>query len=307
MDEQTNLPTNGEELSLLRELALALILPRQMMTQTAVAGEEPNLLPGQLAPGFSDGFPLPPDARVVGSLMGSQPILVLDTEHPGEDVADFYERRLTELGWKIEEFPGPRQGGFLASGGVDRHFANFYRDEGAALQLMTYETPQNRTGVQLTLFPDDPDGTRAEHRAMRMLHDPWRILPPIAPPLHAIQQSEGGNSGNDHVSTSASIQSDADLATLAAHYNGQLERGGWQRQDGGESNPVAWSTWTFEDDYEGVKEPWRALFVLLKWPGEPRRSQAQLFAERMDKRTGGIRHPHGRLLGWQSHTTRSGS
>lgn len=305
MDEQTNLPTNGDELSLLRELALALILPRQMMMETA-AGTGSDLLVGQRAPGFDD-FPVPPGARILGSLVAAQPALVLDTTQPGEDVVDFYQRQLPPLGWKLEDFRGWRQGGFLNSAGGNRPAATFNRDDGATLNVMTFDAPEGRTTAQLTLLPDDPGGTRARHRAMREEHDPWRVLPPIAPPPRAQQFQEGGSGGDDRVNVSARIESDADLATLAAHYTAQLEHAGWQRQDGGESNPVTWSTWTFEDDYEGVKEPWRALFVLLKWPGEPRRSQAQLFAERVDKRTGGRGHAHGTLLGWQSHTVHGGN
>ena len=305
MDEQTNPPTNGDDVNQLRELALALILPRQMIMETA-ASTEPDLLVGQRAPGFDDDFPVPPGARILGSLVAAQPILILDTTQPGEDVVNFYQRQLPPQGWKIEEFPGPRQGGFLHSTGIDHQSATFYRDDGATLNLLTFTAPQGHTTVRLSLLPDDPGGNRARHRAMRMEHDPWRVLPPIAPPPRSQQFQEGGSGGDDRLNIGARVESDGDLATLVAHYMAQLEQAGWQRQGGGESNPVAWSTWTFEDDYEGVKEPWRALFVLLKWPGEPRRSQAQLFAERVDKRTSGGGHAHGRLLGWQSHTTLSG-
>ena len=51
MDEQTNPPTNGDDVNQLRELALALILPRQMIMETA-ASTEPDLLVGQRAPGY---------------------------------------------------------------------------------------------------------------------------------------------------------------------------------------------------------------------------------------------------------------
>lgn len=305
MDEQTNPPTNGDDVNRLRELALALILPRQMMMETA-AGTGSDLLVGQRAPGFDDDLPLPPGARILGSLVAAQPVLVLDAEQPGEDVVAFYQRQLPPLGWKLEDMPGRTQGGFLHSMGGIRPSASFYRDDGATLNVMTFDAPAGRTTAQLTLLPDDPGGTRARHRAMRMEHDPWRVLPPIAPPPRAQQFQEGGSGGDDRVNTYARIESDADLVTLAAHYTAQLEQAGWQRQDGGESEPVVWSTWTFEDEYEGVQEPWRAFFVLLKWPGEPRRSQAQLFAERVDKHAGGG-HARSRLLGWQSHTTMSGA
>ena len=308
MDEQTNPPTNanGDEMSRLRELALALILPRQLMMETA-AGTGSELLVGQRAPGFDDDFPVPPGARILGSLAAAQPILVLDTKLSGEDIVDFYHQQLPPLGWHIEDTSRWNQGGFLHTMGVDRQAATFYRDDGATLNLMTFAAPEYHTTVQLTLLPEDPDGMRSRRRAMRMEHNPWRILPPIAPPPNARQFPEGGGGGDERVSTSARVESDADLAALAAHYNKQLERAGWQRQSSGESEPVAWSAWAFEDDFDDEKQPWRALFVLLKWPGEPRRSWAQLIAERVDKGGGDGAHRRTSLLGWQSHTTTSGS
>ena len=190
---------------------------------------------------------------------------------------------------------------------VDRHMelsadAGFsgFRDDGVALQVMANAGPGGRTIVQLTRLPDDSGRQRAQRHAHRMGRDPWQVLPPIAPPPHAEQYQEGGSSGEDRVVTSARIESDADLATLAAHYTTQLEKAGWQREDGGVSEPVAWSAWTFTDE---EKQPWRALFVLLKWPGEPRRSWAQLVAEWVGERGGDGVHIRTSLIGWQTHTT----
>ena len=314
MDEQTNPPTEGEQKSpqqddarMLRELALALILPRHGMMETTdgAAPELPELLVGQVAPDFGDDFPVPPGARVLGSLAAAQPILVLSTDEPGEDVVTFYRQRLVADGWSEEAFPGPMHGGFLHSAMVGRQLANFYRNDGATLHVMTYVTfaaPDNRTVAQITRGTDDSGGMRAQRRARGMGRDPWQTLPPIAPPPRAEQYQEGGSSGDDRVITSARIESDADLATLAAHYIAQLARAGWQRQASDESDPVAWSAWTFEDEQDGEKQPWRALFVLLKWPGDPRRCWAQLIAERVDKHADAGGHVQGRLIGWQSHT-----
>ena len=299
MDEQTNPPTNGDDVNQLRELALALILPRHGMMETA-EDKAPELLVGQRPPDFGDDFPIPPGARILGSLVAAQPILVLDTDQAGEDVILFYQQQLAPSGWNIEAFPGPMHGGFLHSGMLGRQFANFHRDDGVALQVMANAGPGGRTIVQLTRLPDDSGRQRAQRHAHRMGRDPWQVLPPIAPPPHSEQYQEGGSSGEDRVVTSARIESDADLATLAAHYTTQLEKAGWQREDGGVSEPVAWSAWTFTDE---EKQPWRALFVLLKWPGEPRRSWAQLVAEWVGERGGDGVHIRTSLIGWQTHTT----
>ena len=76
MDELDNPQANGDDQSprtsdaTLRELALALIAPRNV---GAAPDDGWQLLPGQLPPDFASDFPLPPGARVVGSLVASSP------------------------------------------------------------------------------------------------------------------------------------------------------------------------------------------------------------------------------------------
>lgn len=305
MDEQNTPQTDGDNQpprsgdAALRELAL--ILWRHNLLDPTGEGDEPQLLPGQMATNFGHDFPQPPGARVVGSLVTSESIVVLDTEQAGEDVVAFYRERLTAAGWRVQDMMGPRHGGFLHSGMVDRQFGNFYREDGPSLTVMAYAAPRGRTGIHLTLTPEGGAAIH-ERNAQRygMEHNPWRILPPIVPPPHSEQFQEGGSGGEDRVSTSARVESELDLAALAAHYITQLERAGWQRtSSSGESDPVAWNTWTFADK---DKEPWRALLVILKRPDAPRQCWAHLVAEWLGQRPRDGVQARASLLGWQSHT-----
>ncbi|MGZ3666185.1 MAG: hypothetical protein ACXVDA_17080, partial [Ktedonobacterales bacterium] len=96
-----------------------------------------------------------------------------------------------------------------------------------------------------------------------------------------------------------------DVSTLVAHYQAQLERGGWERKDAGESGPIAWSSWVFKDR-QG--EPWRGLFFILKQPDVADRYLLQVSAEWAGT---GARYRAGdetasRLMGFQSHTYLAG-
>lgn len=281
MDEQTppemNPPANPGDAGEagLRELALALIAP---LYPDVTEGEARQLLVGQLPPSFTSEFPLPPGSRIVGSLHSNRPTVVLDTQQSADEVVDFYRERLTATGWTAQEDLPPRQGGFLHSNIRDSRFGNFSRGEdGPSLQVMTYDAPGGRTTVHLTLSPEGTAptyGSRQHHR--RMGRDVFSILPPIAPPPRSRQWPQGGHAGGDHANSSARLETDLDLPAVAAHYIGQLEKSGWQRHEVGENGPVAWSTWTFQDeDYE----LWRGLFVILRRPDVLRRYWVQVLAE----------------------------
>ncbi|HEY1391313.1 MAG TPA: hypothetical protein VGF38_22435 [Ktedonobacterales bacterium] len=263
----------------LRELALALIAARYPNATDETSGEGPQLLPGQLPPSFPADFPLPPGARVVGSLVAARPTITLDTDQSGEDVIAFYTEQLTAAGWDAPEGIPPRQGGFVHSGigmAGPAHIY-FYRDDGPGLNIMTQAAANGRTSVLISQMPKGGGPMHRGPRGRRGMHyDMFSVLPPIAPPPKSQQFQEGGSGGDERGSTTARVETDLDLAALASHYITQLERGGWQRTDSGESDPVAWSTWDFESE---EKEPWRALLVILKRPDAPRRYWAHLLAE----------------------------
>jgi hypothetical protein len=274
MAERTNSETSAAEAGL-RELALALLAPRYPELSE---GESPQLLVGQLPPSITTDMPLPPGSRVVGSLVATRPTVVLDTGQSAEDVVNFYHEQLTAAGWTAQEDMPPRHGGFLHSAIFNRQFAHFYRgDDGPSLNVVTSDAPSGRTIVHLTL---NPEGARVMFgpgpRSRHMGPDMWRILPPIAPPPRSQQSQEGGSGGGDRVSSSARLDTDLDFPAVAAHYIAQLEKGGWQRQQYGEHDPVAWSTWTFADE---DNQPWLGLFIVLKRPDVPRRYWLHVQAE----------------------------
>ncbi len=123
----------------------------------------------------------------------------------------------------------------------------------------------------------------------------------------------GGGAGPDHVDTSATLESDLDLAAVSAHYLGELAHVGWQQLDAGASGPVAWSTWSFTDQDSAA---WQALLLILQRPGRQGNYALTLRAEReRDAPQSGSVHSvvqssmlgsswssYGTLIGTQSHS-----
>jgi hypothetical protein len=90
------------------------------------------------------------------------------------------------------------------------------------------------------------------------------FIPKLMPPDGAQQILKGGNFSFAESFSSAFLDAKMDIATLSAHYAAQLEKAGWTRTGEGQDGPLAWHTWTFQD--EG-NEPGQGLFFLLKVPG----------------------------------------
>jgi hypothetical protein len=173
----------------------------------------------------------------------------------------------------------------------------FTPDDRYTLTVMTAQAPGGRTTVQLTL-----QGETVEFRPRRMPHgeDFMAVLPPIRGPRGALQTPGGGGAGPSHVDTSATLETDLDLAAVSAHYLTELAQAGWQRLDAGTSGVAAWSAWSFTDK-EGAT--WQALLIILQRPGRPGKYALTLRAEAEEgARQGGVVQ-----RGWSSSRTLIGT
>lgn len=271
MDENTTSAAPNDDL--LRKLALALLVPRY----SGESYEEPQLLVGELPPDLPFTLPIPDGARLLGTLLlgkraATSPVdrtmIVLDTALSGDEVIAFYEAKLPAEGWNAEDLPFRHRGGFMPSGAERPAMANFDRGEqGPSLRFMCLPAPNDRTTVQVTVA-EQPAMSVREQRQM-MGRDFMRMLPEMPAPAGSEQvQGGGGSSGPDHVDSRATIETDLDVPAVGAHYRTQIQRGGWELRDSGESGPVAWSAWAFTD-HEG--QPWTGIFTAVRQPGMPRR------------------------------------
>jgi len=104
--------------------------------------------------------------------------------------------------------------------------------------VMAAVGPGGRTTIQLTLHRQSP---QEQQRPRMMGRDMWSVLPAIRAPRGASQQAEGGSGSPDRLSANAPLETALDLPSVVTHYTEELTRAGWERRDGGEAGPAAWS------------------------------------------------------------------
>jgi hypothetical protein len=264
MSEKKFSSSQNEEL--LRELALRLATvpgdPRVM---------NPQLFVGELPQRLSEEIPLPENSHVLGSLARNpqQLEIVLDSELKPEAVTAFYKERLSTLGWSELDWP-PRamRGGFTATAvlGLENSVQFCRGTRGPGLRIMALPGKEGGTDVRLSLDMGEssPCAQQAHMRKMQgmaMGAVTRAFLPKLVPPEGAQQTVRGMSFNVDEASSSASVQTDIGMEMLVRHYTAQLEKAGWTRTNEGESGPVAWNSWSVEDEEH---EQWQGLFLLLK-------------------------------------------
>ncbi|HEY7124317.1 MAG TPA: hypothetical protein VH540_10235 [Ktedonobacterales bacterium] len=261
-------------------------LVRRLLTQPMLAGEqEAQLLPGRLPDGLPLEFPLPEGSRVIGSVARIPAVaeIVLDVPLAPEQVLTFYRERLSALGWQPpEDQAGHRPSGFAPSNFRMPHHASFARNDGpGSLHFTVWTGKSGIADVRVHLDMNAPPAPNARQRHMRRQHHGFHdLLPWIEAPAGARQMGGGGSGGEDSYFTQATLETDSDLSSLAAHYAVQLEKAGWTRTGEGQSGPLAWHTWTLQDEDQ---EPWEGLFSIIKTPGKERRHMLYLYIEWANK------------------------
>ncbi len=260
----------------IRELAL------RLLAFPFPGGPDPGqaeLVVGKLAASLPIELPLPPAARVLGTFTRTPhwSTVVLDVELSPQEVLAYYRQQLLPAGWSEPDDPLRHAGGFAAGMPYQANRVLFCRSaRGPALTVQATGRQQAPTDVRLELQSDPRQSPCAPQRRFP---GPAQVLPPLLAPPNARQTGLGGSSGPDQAQSTAILATDLDLASLARHYEQQLEGAGWERTDAGCSDPTAWSTWTFA---AADGEAWRGLLTVLRRPDLPGRYLLLLQAELRD-------------------------
>jgi hypothetical protein len=232
----------------------------------------PHVLFGQLPKELPPDIPLPEGSRVLGTLIRGleDATCVIDVDLPPGQVLDFYRKHMQAAGWQESEFPAQfRQGGFTHTGlELDKRATFCHGSRGPSLVVSAYT--RGDMGTDLRLEVDLSDRTCVQQARMHRMTRGGieNIIPRLDPPPGVKQVMGGGGGGGiDSFYSNATLEASTprDLAELAAHYATQLERAGWTRVEEGQSGPIAWNTWTFQDE---DKEAGRGFFFILRMPGQ---------------------------------------
>lgn len=294
--------SHEEEIAHLRELYLRLLTPPHAFGPQPP--DEPALHAGALPPGFPAEIPIPENARLLGSLVSYQTVVVYDTELPRDDALAFYRERLGGSGWSVLDMMR-HHGGFMHGPAPANDRLMLCKAEaGPSLTIIAASPDGRATAVRLEYQTyDNPEHSPCgQQRRMRhhMADSLWDAIPALYTPADVRQQGGGGNNGPDFATANARLETSAELALadLATHYDQQLARAGWTRRDGGTAGPVAWSAWGFQHDERG---PCRGLFLAVGDADAPGLYDLYIRAELVTRRSGPARG--GGSSSWYSAAT----
>lgn len=248
-----------------------------------------HLLPGQLPDQLPVDIPVLEGSRILGSLIRSPESfnILLDMQLSPEQVLAFYRERMQGAGWQTNDMDRPHRGGFIPSGsrsrggtetfylslndpaptGDDLESSSAWHDlsnrnrSGISFTVNAFVGTGNVTDVRLNLqlnsplpFPPGP----LPHMRGRPARSTFGLLPALEAPEGTQLTGHGGGGSQDSAYTNAALETNIDLASLAAHYKSELEQAGCVLTDEGQSGPLAWNTWTLKDD-----EQWHGFFIIL--------------------------------------------
>jgi hypothetical protein len=222
---------------------------------------------GTLPPHGGFELPVPPGARLLGSVMRSgMTTVAVDAPGSYRDVAAFFERTLTSDGW-VRTGPSATPSGFQ-NAGVWRNSQYCHPSAGQTISLGMRELANGVQDVRVMYTPpllpspymtappvtpgaycapiaDAPGGPRGPISRLSE-SDPSQIrLPALTLPHGAVLDgapSAGGGSFG-RAQQDAAAQTTQSAVELEAYLADQLPEGGWSRLAGHGEGALAWSLW----------------------------------------------------------------
>jgi hypothetical protein len=266
-------PTS-DDLERLEKLTLGLVMNPKESWQA-----QPRLFVGTIPEHLQVELPVPEQTEVLGTLARNASTLdmVLDSQLSAEEVQSFYRMRLTALGWlEPDEHLAYHPGGFTHHPGpppqmpgvLPRVITFCHDSSGAGLTVIVHPLDDHTTRVRVELALESYRN-RCRELAQRRLRGQGmmpRVIPLLAPPPGAQQESQAAFGGYHGVFSAALLTTTLGLEAVAVHYADQLRRAGWTQTDQNTRGILAWQTWQFTSEEQ---QPWTGLFLALRTPEQP--------------------------------------
>ncbi len=214
-----------------------------------------QLLAGEIPKDMPMDFPIPENARIVGSIVRDQKriSIVLDVNQTPEQVFDFYKEQMAA---------GDR--GVKYSVEYDKIIVCRGK-KNPALTISAYPVEDGTTDVRLDVHTDP------KYLPCRKTEDMESSLKPLQKyevPSDALVKfyEQYSSVGGDFVGTSDLLKSSMSSLSLVGHTGDQLKSANWTKQDEGNDGSSAWSTWVVQDEDALT---WNALLWAVELPGTP--------------------------------------
>ena len=226
------------------------------------------ILPGELPSNLSVDIPIPSDAAVIGSLVRyegtyEQVEIILDVPMGRNDVFAFYRDSLKDAGWnETEDFYPHERSGFISSVESESVIFCRYEDKGPSIEITAHNLATAAGNVSdVRLHVDtDPRTWRCTKSSFEPYGDDRvEIIPPLESPEGAILGGGSSGGGKGRWQVGADIETELNVSELNTHYQKQLLEADWVLNDGGDTDTIAWSTWSFTDE---SGDPWSGFFLV---------------------------------------------
>jgi hypothetical protein len=243
------------------------LVTRVISTPFSYTGKEQGvvLVRGALPPDPKVDAPMPTGSRLIGSVLrtsGGTPSgiqILLDVPGSASDIAAFYDREFTALGWKPQPDRGPAPGGFqMSSPALGKGYCKGETPPWLSLTVFTKDKGPADVRLQYQLL-NEGMGSGGPCSAQSFGPQPFpNKIPPLRAPSDVRFTGGTGSGGSgDRQTSETNAVSSRGAADLESHFAGQLAAAGWSRVAGSANGPIAWSQWKLPDgDWTGV------LFVL---------------------------------------------
>jgi hypothetical protein len=266
----------GGDESTLREFVNRWFAPRYASSD---ALGETRIWIAALPQGDENRFPLPPGARVIGSLQepGVDLAVLVDVPNGLDAVLKDYHTILIESGWALVEEPNGQAGFVVPS----PSWLTYCQEQDQAILIVeAFSGVDGQTELRLNRYTQDLQNMCAPDQDVSM--DPaYEMLPTLTLPSGALLSGGGSSSaGGGSADSSSEIRTDLMPTELAAYVAPQMVSAGWQLLDEGGAETFAWSNWTFLDDHG---EAWRGNLIILGNQGAQDRVFALVRVVRMEE------------------------
>ncbi len=222
-------------------------------------GKPAAVLPGELPDDLLVSVPIPNGAEIIGSLVHvdgkyKQVQIILDVPEDPNEVMEFYRNSLKKAGWNESEVFDDSWG--FSSVPPMPEIAVFcrYEREGPSLTV-TANTSNGEKPADVQLFLDtNPQASVCRELFTGQSETTKDVLPLLKAPKGAVQKGGGGSTGGGSGgggmrSLYTILETELSVKELETHYLNQLVEAGWELKEKGSNGTIAWSTWSFADEF----------------------------------------------------------
>lgn len=220
---------------------------------------EVQLLPGKLPLEMPVDMPIPDGTMIAGSMIQEDTgiFVVLDVPMTPDQALEFYKERLGSQNWTEIQLPGMNQG-FVEDGDPSMAFC---KDSLDPWMIIIAHPLDNGTDLRVSISNDTDCSPCSQDTWL----DSWlEPIPKLAAPKGAGISNMNTVTGQGMVATSATVKTEVNSSSLAAHFADQLMAANWTMIGEDESGPSSWSSWSYNDE---VGQAWDGFLMALELPG----------------------------------------